>query len=206
LLNRTTFLLAAVGETQTVIPEAPVPIAGVFDSGSWSLASLALAVLAFASFLYLCGALLMRYFQQSAGVADDADGGAGGGASGCADADADSGEGDPITQAFLSGGWLPWLLLSSVAAMTSIFLFAFSQDFSGVMVLFDTWGAVLAGLYLVQAGTLFMTLRNSSAVAARRTSAEPEASLIYQTSQAADQPRRLSLRDDELGRPPKGGT
>ena len=175
-------LLAAAYDTTSPIEDRPTPYTGVFDSGSWSIVCLALATLAFFSFLILAAILLSRYFKYTASPAAVADE-----------------QANPAAQEFLFSGWLPWMVISAVAAMLSIFLFAFSQDFNGVLVIYDFWSLILLVLYIVQIYAMAMALRRSSDP--QRTSADTE---IDDSQRPGDPPSprpRLSLRTDELGGP-----
>ena len=143
-------LLSANGvfaqSTGSSIPSHPVPRAGVFGSGQWSSVNLALAILAFVSFVILAAFLLLFFFRN---VGSD-----GQGSEAVLFEDENSGMArlnrQQHARALMIGRSLLWIIGAALSAMLCIFLFAFSQDFRGSKVLFDDWTAWMTGLYLVQ--------------------------------------------------------
>jgi hypothetical protein len=134
-------------------PDDPVPLAGVFDSGSWAIADLTLASLAFLTFLALAAVFLYRYFF---GFDRQADSGTAAGWGSRAD-------GRPTdAQLLMLSQALPWLMASALSAMLTVFLFAFSQDFNGTMLSFDRWSLVMLALYATQIGCTIKALQRSA--------------------------------------------
>jgi magnesium-transporting ATPase (P-type) len=116
----TTLNILPADNTVIIVPDTQVPLAGVFDSGVWALIDLILACFSLITFLMLVAVMLFRYYRRGR-----------------------------IVLYFISRA-MPWMLFAALAAMLVVFLFAFSQDFNGIMRLYDRWSLVLLCLYLVQ--------------------------------------------------------
>ncbi|MDR0459488.1 MAG: hypothetical protein LBG68_03355 [Coriobacteriales bacterium] len=127
------------------IPEEQVPLAGVFDSGSWAVINLVVSSLAFLTFLMLAIVLLFRFYRRDITAASDADSLPGLG-----------------VRLLLFNNALPWLVISALSAMLVVFLFAFSQDFNGLMLVTDRWSTAIASLFIVQVLSTIITLIRSA--------------------------------------------
>ena len=171
---RVTTALLLVLTVATAVPNEPIPLAGVFDSGSWAVADLVLACLAFSGFLLLAVVLLLRNYRNPANGGDSG---------------ADSGDADErlVAQMLMFAGALPWLITAAITAMLVVFLFAFSQDFSGLRLLYDKWSLTLAGLFIVQ---VFATVQALKKVLDKERSAQRSG------SQALSQPDDSGMDDD----------
>jgi len=168
-----------------IIPDEPIPMAGIFDSGTWCWADLVITLLAFATFVALVALMGIRFMRSNTGVVK------------------------AIQELFL-GSRAVWIILATLATMVNIFLFAFLQDLHGVVLVVDRWSPIVAVLYAGQLLASLNALRLQSAEQAAKSSADNQTGRSgavpervfgeLQPIQAAlPTPQRLRLRNDSTG-------
>ena len=172
------------------LPEEPVPLTGIFDSGSWAVIDLALAGTAFLGFLALATVFLYRYFNGFSADEASADGSS-------PDSQVTSRPSD--AQLLMLSRALPWLAIAALSAMCTVFLFAFSQDFSGRMLSLDRWSLSMIILFALQAASSLTALRRSAIAHSRKVDSDPDLDdVVSQVDQAAAR-RRLKLHGSKDG-------
>ncbi|MCL2632443.1 MAG: hypothetical protein FWD45_05105 [Coriobacteriia bacterium] len=175
--------------SSTIITAEATPRAGVFDIGSWAIGNLVFASLAFLSFVFMAAIILLRNLRYQGSETGD-----------------DEGVDRLARRIMFYGKVLPWMVVSTIAAMLVIFLFAFSQDFRGTMLVFDKWSFWLAILYLLQVMMMVPILRmgNDQARSNDNTSRElklsdSDADYQRQMMQHQRSSGRISLRSGPAG-------
>jgi len=122
--------ILTITQTTVTVPDAPIPFAGVFDTGAWALMNLIITSLAFLTFVLLATIMLFRFFRRN--------------------------KTELLSEA------VPWLVVAAIAAMLTIFLFGFSQDFNGMRLVFDRWSPWLLGIYVVQVASTVRAMQKST--------------------------------------------
>ncbi|MCL2882983.1 MAG: hypothetical protein FWF30_00740, partial [Coriobacteriia bacterium] len=179
--------LAAAPGAHTI----PVTLASLADqqmpatpaSSGWAVADLVILGLAFCALVVFFSILLARNVRQPAAAAGDQ-----------GQAKKPKKPKSPLDSCRF------WLVISTVAAVLIVFVYAASQNFSGEVQAFDNWTSTVFLLLLIQALAMILALRNDKAsrLAALEPSDEDFNDDDY--SPALRQGSRLKLRSDQAGR------
>ncbi|MCL2136861.1 MAG: hypothetical protein FWH40_04990 [Coriobacteriia bacterium] len=132
------------------IPDEQVPLAGVFDTGAWSVLNLIVVCLAFLTFVLLAVVMLYSSFKNKQAYKTDK-----------TDTGSQRTESQQTDSILLFSQALPWMIGSAIITMLVIFLFAFSQDFKGNRIFYDRWSFILLGLYIMQIATTVRAMQKS---------------------------------------------
>ena len=167
--------------TLTTNPTNQLP--AVPEFGSWAVADLIVLGLAFCGLIVFFAVLLARNLRQPSAPA-----------------------GSPGRVKKLKKPKSPldgrsfWLVTSIVAAMLIVFVFAFSQTFSGKALILDNWSSTVFLLLLIQVLTMILALKNDKAQRKAELDLSDEGFDQEDNSSALRKGGRLKLRSDQAGR------
>ena len=174
-MTQIAIILADLG-SETESPDATLL------ASQWALLNVILLGLIFAVLVIMFALLLANYIQQFGNMK----------------VESNRAERATRTRRLLDG-WLFWLVISSLAAMLAIFVFAFSQELSGQRLLLDSWTPTILILFLIQLLSMIITLRRNKAHYKAAPARSHEEFQPTQKQSTVRDAKRLKLRSDETG-------